>query len=137
LTVATGRIVTRTRLGLGLTSRLLAVRSGVAVPERSRPYREPPEANSFVFADNDRPAREFLRALADHPKESRIHGGRRLITESKDDDTRTLAPGGREDVSKIQIECEHNSALCDTFRRDQGIGKTDEAFVAKMDRVTD
>ena len=44
------------------------------------------------------------------------------------------SPGGRENVSEIQIECEHNSALCHGFRRDLGIGKTDESFVAEMDR---
>ena len=43
--------------------------------------------------------------------------------------------GDRDNVSEIQIECEHNSVLRHRFRRDLGIGKTNETLVAEMDRV--
>jgi len=59
----------------------------------------------------------------------------RLISQSKDHDARPLAPGGCEYVSKIQIECKNNSVLCHGFHRDLRVGKTDEAFVAEVDRV--
>jgi hypothetical protein len=58
----------------------------------------------------DRPVREFFRAVGDHPKEPRIYGGGCLISQSKDDDARTLAPGGRENIYEIQIEREHNAS---------------------------
>jgi hypothetical protein len=37
-------------------------------------------------------------------KEPWIYGGECLISQSKDDDARTLGPGGRENISEIQIE---------------------------------
>ena len=101
----------------------------------SRQDRQPPEAKSLVFDDNDRSGREFLRAIGDHPKKPWIYGGGSLISQSKNDDARTLAPCGRENVPEIQVEREHNSALGYSFCCDLGIGKTDEAFVAEMDCV--
>lgn len=41
----------------------------------------------------------------------------------------------RENVSEIQIEGKHNSGLRHGFRRDLGVGKTNETFIAKVDRV--
>ena len=42
---------------------------------------------------------------------------------------------GCENVSEIQIEGEHNSTLSHSFRRDLGIRKTNETFVAQVNRV--
>ena len=68
-------------------------------------------------------------------EKSRIHGGRRLISQPKDNDARGLAARGRKNVSEIQIECKHNSALRDGFRHDLRVGKTNEIFVAEVDRI--
>ena len=67
---------------------------------------------------DDGSADEFYLALSDHSKESRIHGGRRLISQPKDDDARSRAARDRENVSEIQIKGKHNSALHHSFRGD-------------------
>ncbi len=41
----------------------------------------------------------------------------------------------RENVPKIQIEGEDNSALSNSFRRDLRIGQTNQAFVAEMNGI--
>lgn len=89
----------------------------------------------MILDDNDGPACEFRRTAGDHSKESRIHGGRRLISQPKDDYARSLAARDRENISEIQIEGKHNSALRHGFRRDPGVGKPNETFIAEVHRV--
>jgi hypothetical protein len=61
-----------------------------------------------------------------NPKQPRIHGIRRLITESKDNDARRPTPRRSENVSEIKIECEYNSSFASRFRGNLGLGKTNE-----------
>ena len=129
------RNMAQRRIGIGKSACGIPEGEGTLPSGRgSRLYGQSPDPESFILDDNDGPGCEFRRALGDHSKESWTHGGRSLVSQPKDDDARSFAARGRENVSEIQIEGKHNSALRHGFRRDPGVGETDEPFVAEVDR---
>ena len=77
-------------------------KSDSGIPERrrragsstSRQDRQSPDPESLVLDEDDGAAGEFRGAVVDHLKKSWIHRGRRLISQPKDDDARSLAAGG-------------------------------------------
>lgn len=112
------RIAIRKLTGISPHSRLVASSKGRGAPHplRSGLDVQSPDTESLILDDNDGSACEFRRACVDHSKESRIHGGRCLISKPKSDDAWSLAMRGRENVSEIQIEGKHNSTLSHSFR---------------------
>jgi hypothetical protein len=52
-----------------------------------------------------------------------VHGGGRLISQTENDDTGRFRARHGQNVSEIQIECEHDPFLLGGFGDDIGIGK--------------